>query len=158
MRETLIYDRSITDISYIVAGHTHAPTKYNSSWRVIYDDYGTTQSLILHPSDVTHVEMMKDISGGYLLENTQVEFNIDPMTVLSYAFGQESSASTLKPMYGNSAKLVDWCGLSELEKCKKSPYYYATTYLTINGERFTTKLNEDEFNTFFIEKIKEINE
>lgn len=34
----------------------------------------------------------------------------------------------------------------ELEKCKKSPYYFATKYLTINGEPFRTRYAEKEFN------------
>ncbi len=38
---------------------------------------------------------------------------------------------------------------NEINKCKNSPYYYATKYLTVNGKPFTTMLNETEFNTFF---------
>ena len=37
----------------------------------------------------------------------------------------------------------------ELEKCKKSPYYFATKYLTVNGKPFTTLHSEEEFNKFF---------
>lgn len=36
--------------------------------------------------------------------------------------------------------------IKELNKCKTNPYYFATKYLTINGENFTTSLTEDEFN------------
>lgn len=42
---------------------------------------------------------------------------------------------------------IDW--KEEIDKCKKSPYYYATNYLTINGEKFTTRHTEKEFNNFF---------
>jgi len=38
----------------------------------------------------------------------------------------------------------DWD--AEIEKCKSNPYYFATTYLNINGKPFTTRLNEEEFN------------
>ncbi len=41
----------------------------------------------------------------------------------------------------------DW--QDEIEKCKKSPYYYATNYLTLNGKQFTTRHTEEEFNKFF---------
>lgn len=37
----------------------------------------------------------------------------------------------------------------EFEKCKTNPYYFATTYLTINGKPFTTILTEEEFNKQF---------
>lgn len=39
--------------------------------------------------------------------------------------------------------------LEELEKCKNSPYYYATKYLLINDKPFTTMLTEEEFNKQF---------
>jgi len=38
---------------------------------------------------------------------------------------------------------------SELEKCKNSPYYFATNYMTCNGKPFTTHLTEEEFNNVF---------
>lgn len=44
----------------------------------------------------------------------------------------------------------------ELIKCKESPYYYATTYLQINGKPFTTILTEDEFNDFFNKSINAV--
>lgn len=37
----------------------------------------------------------------------------------------------------------------ELHKCKINPYYYATKYLTVNGQPFTTRLTETEFNDEF---------
>jgi hypothetical protein len=46
-------------------------------------------------------------------------------------------------------KSINW--EEEIIKCKESPYYYATTYLTINGKPFTTLLNEQEFNKYFNE-------
>jgi hypothetical protein len=41
--------------------------------------------------------------------------------------------------------------LTEIQKCKESPYYFATKYLTVKnnvGEYvpFTTSLSEEEFN------------
>jgi len=44
--------------------------------------------------------------------------------------------------------------LSEIEKCKKSPYYFAVTYIRIKnlaGEEFpfTTRFTEEEFNKRF---------
>jgi hypothetical protein len=38
---------------------------------------------------------------------------------------------------------------NELEKCKKSPYYFYTTYWLINGRPATTLLSEEEFNKYF---------
>lgn len=35
---------------------------------------------------------------------------------------------------------------TEFEKCKNSPYYFATKYITIGGVPFRTYMNEEEFN------------
>jgi len=37
----------------------------------------------------------------------------------------------------------------EYDRCKKSPYYFATKYLTINNKPFVTNYTEDEFNEMF---------
>lgn len=37
----------------------------------------------------------------------------------------------------------------EIKKCKESPYYYATKYLSVNGKPFKTRLTEEEFNREF---------
>lgn len=37
----------------------------------------------------------------------------------------------------------------EWDKCISSPYYYATRYLKVNGEKFKTSLTEEEFNNQF---------
>jgi hypothetical protein len=37
-----------------------------------------------------------------------------------------------------------------IEKCKNSPYFFATNYLTINGKPFSTMLSEEEFNKQFL--------
>lgn len=39
--------------------------------------------------------------------------------------------------------------VSEHEKCKNSPYYFAMKYMTINGKPFTTNLTEHQFNLIF---------
>lgn len=39
--------------------------------------------------------------------------------------------------------------LKELNKCKASPYYFATKYLNINGKPFETNYTEKEFNELF---------
>ena len=41
----------------------------------------------------------------------------------------------------------------ELEKCKASPYYYATKYLTVDDKPFTTNYSEGEFNKKFYIKL-----
>lgn len=41
--------------------------------------------------------------------------------------------------------------INEIERCKTSPYYFATKYLQINGKPFTTHLNEKDFNEYFNE-------
>lgn len=56
----------------------------------------------------------------------------------------------------------------EYDKCKDSPYYFATKYLVVNGKPFTTRYTEDEFNKIInmkdpivqkvIEKFKERSE
>lgn len=42
---------------------------------------------------------------------------------------------------------LDW--ERELEKCKSSMYYFATTYLKVNEKPFTTLLSEEDFNNTF---------
>jgi len=37
----------------------------------------------------------------------------------------------------------------EIAKCKQSPYYFATKYLTVNGKPFSTKFSQSEFNKRF---------
>lgn len=37
----------------------------------------------------------------------------------------------------------------EFQKCKESPYYFATKYLKISGQPFKTILSEEEFNKAF---------
>ena len=44
--------------------------------------------------------------------------------------------------------------MEELQKCNKSPYYFATNYLTRDGKPFTTNLTENEFNRRFKELEK----
>jgi hypothetical protein len=36
--------------------------------------------------------------------------------------------------------------LAEISKCKQNPYYFATKYIRINGQPFTTHLTESSFN------------
>ena len=36
----------------------------------------------------------------------------------------------------------------EFEKCKANPYYFMTTYATINGEKFKTIISEESFNKY----------
>lgn len=35
---------------------------------------------------------------------------------------------------------------TELNKCKESPYYFATKYMTVNGKPFETLYSEEGFN------------
>ena len=39
---------------------------------------------------------------------------------------------------------IDW--EAEKQKCIESPYYFFTNYCTVNGEKCTTFLSEEEFN------------
>ena len=45
--------------------------------------------------------------------------------------------------------LTDQEILQEIEKIKKSPYYFATTYLKVDGKPYRTVLTEEEFNKHF---------
>lgn len=41
------------------------------------------------------------------------------------------------------------------EKCKESPYYFATNFIKVRGPKgdllsFTTSMTEEEFNSYFI--------
>lgn len=37
----------------------------------------------------------------------------------------------------------------EIKKCQKSPHYFATNYLVVDGKKFTTLLTEKEFNELY---------
>ena len=50
-------------------------------------------------------------------------------------------------MYMEKKDIKDWN--EELELCKKSPYYFVTKYLKVNGQDFTTRYTEEEFNKLF---------
>lgn len=41
----------------------------------------------------------------------------------------------------------------EYQKCRDSPYYFAITYLTVNGKPFKTELSEEKFN----ERYRQVN-
>jgi hypothetical protein len=55
----------------------------------------------------------------------------------------------------DTMRLVDWDEsnphnpIKELEKCVKSPYYFATSYMKVNGLPFITDLTESDFNRHF---------
>lgn len=55
-------------------------------------------------------------------------------------------------------KCVEAC-MDELQKCSKSPYYFATNYISIerNGETvpFRTDLTEGQFNGMFRELVED---
>lgn len=42
----------------------------------------------------------------------------------------------------------------ELRKCIESPYYFATTYLIVNGKKFTTTMSQEQFDWVFKERQK----
>lgn len=52
----------------------------------------------------------------------------------------------------NTTRDNEWT--EELKKCKASPYYFATTYILINGKPFETALSETEFNQLWSESVK----
>jgi hypothetical protein len=43
----------------------------------------------------------------------------------------------------------------ELEKCKKSPYYFFKNYMKVNGESPVTWLTEAKYNEFFYLNYKQ---
>lgn len=49
-------------------------------------------------------------------------------------------------------KMLDTEIQEEIQKCISNPYYFATTYMVVNGKPFTTPLDEDIFNKYFFRK------
>tara|TARA_R110000796_G_scaffold118353_2_gene231942 strand:- start:2600 stop:2776 length:177 start_codon:yes stop_codon:yes gene_type:complete len=43
----------------------------------------------------------------------------------------------------------------ELEKCKKSPYYFFKNYMKIKGKSPATRVSEKEYNEFFYLNYKQ---
>jgi len=39
--------------------------------------------------------------------------------------------------------------IQEWNRCKESPYHFATKYMKVNGEPYTTNLTEEQFNSLF---------
>jgi len=67
-------------------------------------------------------------------------------------FGPHSGISKMGTGPGVRTQQLYW--MEELEKCKASPYYFATKYMTLNGNTFTTHLTEEQFNTLFNSFLK----
>ncbi len=44
--------------------------------------------------------------------------------------------------------------VEEMKKCSDSPYYFATKYMNVGGEKFTTKYSEKEFNELFLKTLR----
>lgn len=44
----------------------------------------------------------------------------------------------------------------EFNRCMASPYYFATKYLKISGEAYTTPLTEEQFNKRFRELERDL--
>lgn len=63
-----------------------------------------------------------------------------------YSVSIEEAIDRLVPVMKEPAE-QNW--QDEIKKCQASPYYYATTYLKVNGMPFTTLLSEEEFNKMF---------
>lgn len=130
-------------------------SKYDSGWYVEYKD----ELIQLSYDDVEYVEMFKDKSGSYMLDGTSVTFEIDNHSPKGYVMGQEQYSSVPQMTYGKSAKIspsidsYDNYYENEIKKCTNSPYYYMTRYFTINNNRFTTSMSEEEFNDFFYKQI-----
>jgi predicted amidophosphoribosyltransferase len=54
-----------------------------------------------------------------------------------------------KTKIATNGELCNYCieeNNEEFEKCKANPYYFATKYFTLNSNKFTTMLTEEEFN------------
>jgi hypothetical protein len=71
--------------------------------------------------------------GGYISNTINVHF--EPSTKEEYEKQNERDKKIFWP--------------SEMAKCKASPYYFATKYLSVNGKPFSTKYTQSEFNKRF---------
>lgn len=61
--------------------------------------------------------------------------------------GRTSKMDWMRLIDWESGYHVNW--EEELQRCLKSPYYFATAYMKVNGKGFTTHLTEDSFNRAF---------
>lgn len=131
-------------------------TIYITGWYVIHKG----EEIPLYHKDASYVSMQKYMNGDYVFNGMEIEYTIDPNSERGFVMGQEEYSGTYQMGYGPVAKLVYTKEYkdeeSELKKCLESPYYFATNYLMINDEKFTTNLSEEEFNSRFIQVINQL--
>lgn len=128
-------------------------TVYITGWYVIHQG----NEIPLYYKDANYAEMHKYMNGDYVFNGREVEYTIDSWCEMGLGLGQEQYSGIFQMKYGTAAKLVDGKSYeTELEKCINSPYHFVVNYLTINGERFTTNLSEDEFNNKFNQIISQL--
>lgn len=89
---------------------------------------------------------------------TNVSIELDPL------YDSPISLESAKPLmshritildFSNHEKVIDW--EEEMEKCKKSFYYFYTNYMLVDGRKATTRLNEENFNRLINSAIKPYN-
>ncbi len=71
--------------------------------------------------------------GGYI--SNVINSHFEPSTKEEYDKQNERDKEIFWPL--------------EMAKCKASPYYFATKFLSVNGKPFSTKFTQSEFNKRF---------
>jgi hypothetical protein len=134
--------------------HTYiGDTVYITGWYVIHDG----KEVPLYYQDAEYVETHKCMNGDYAFNGIEVEYTIDNWCEMGLQKGQEQYSGTYQMGYGTVARLIHKEVVEEeLERCIKSPYYFATNYLIVNGEKFSTRLSEEEFNTKFNQILNQL--
>jgi len=128
-------------------------TIYITGWYVVHQG----QEIPLYYRDAQYVETQKYMNGDYALNGTEIEYTIDNWCEMGLQRGQEQYSGTYQMGYGTAARLFRKDMIEdELEKCVNSPYHFATNYLTVDGEKFSTLLSEEEFNSKFNQILNQL--
>ena len=108
-------------------------------------------------SEVSHFDLQK-IAVDYAIDNytdknsaTTVEQRSD-VSIAKKSFIAGYNYKSIQPTNDN-AFVDEHFWEQELHKCKISPYYYYTKYMTANGKPCTTRLSEQEFNDYSFKVI-----
>lgn len=135
---------------------TYSPfedTVYITGWYIIHQGV----EIPLYYKDTQYVETQKYMNGDYVFNGIEIEYTIDNWSEMGLQRGQEQYNGTYQMGYGTVAKLVQKNIIEdELDKCINSPWYFATSYLVVDGEKFSTHLSEEEFNTKFDQILNQL--
>ena len=121
--------------------HVHSKKIFTADASCFIDDVTIMGDKIIAPSSYFKLNTVQFIKIHKIKDGDEVLVKVDEFLHTNPGTFYVQEPLVLVP------PVQDW--EKEFEKCKASPYYFATTYYMINNQPFTTHLSEDEFNSQF---------